>query len=123
MQNDSSQELEKLLDPAVMFGETELVWRYFFVDAQRHKLELFSRVAESLGYRVRSLLAPDLELEPTEPDEWTLQLESIHADRHARARYHELEGLANSYGLASFDGYTVSPLATATAREPSSTVR
>ena len=87
----------------------ECLWGYFFVDADRAKLEAAGRLLEAQGYRFVTIFAG--EPDPAEPDDAAtvlhLHVEKGHSVDSLIAREEQLREFAHNNGLEGYDGMDV----------------
>jgi hypothetical protein len=85
----------------------DMLWGYFFTDADQERLERAGRELESRGYRYVGILGPDED----DDDQDTLYLHVERIETHTVETLHvrntELYELAATLGLASYDGMDV----------------
>jgi hypothetical protein len=86
--------------------DTELLWGYFFTDTEPGPLRLLAGELQEMGYRF-------VDLYPTDDEgEYFLHMEKIerHSPASLNARNAELESLAASFNVATYDGMDVGPV-------------
>ncbi|MFC5462647.1 ribonuclease E inhibitor RraB [Massilia niabensis] len=90
----------------------EMLWGYFFTNAQRQPLELAARELAKSGYRVVNIYLSDKN-KPSDPDLWWLHVERIehHSVDSLHLRNNEHASFATKWGLTSYDGMDVGPVA------------
>ena len=90
----------------------DMLWGYFFADADKAILERVAPILEEMGYSVNSIFLSDTEFED-EPDLWWLHVEKIEThsvdslDKTNLAFYE----FAEKHGLDTYDGMDVGPVA------------
>ena len=90
----------------------ELLWGYFFTDADPDKLEKAAEALDQMGYDVVEIFQSEDDEDPTITD-FVLHVERIepHTPKTLFDRNNELIAFAQKHGLESFDGVDVgSPL-------------
>ena len=85
-------------------GGGPLLWGYFFTDQDAAKLRPLAKYLESTGYRL-------VEINPTDGTTFFLHVEKV--ELHTAASLHERNtsfyGLAERFGVESYDGMDVGP--------------
>ena len=88
----------------------DMLWSYFFTDAEKSTLESAAPVLEEMGYSVRSIYLSDKESED-DPDLWWLHVEKV--ETHSVDSLDKINLIfyefAETYGLDSYDGMDVGP--------------
>ena len=90
----------------------ELLWGYFFTDADPDKLEKAAEALDQMGYDVVEIFQSEDDEDPSITD-FVLHVERIepHTPKTLFDRNNELIAFAQKHGLESFDGVDVgSPL-------------
>lgn len=91
---------------------SEMLWGYFFTDADKSALERVAPILENMGYFVNAIYLSDKESED-DPDLWWLHIEKV--EIHTVDSLHETNQVfyefARKYGLDSYDGMDVGRLA------------
>jgi Regulator of ribonuclease activity B len=89
-------------------GGGPLLWGYFFTDRDAAKLRPLAKFLESTGYRL-------VDINPTDGTTFFLHVEKV--ELHTPASLHERNtsfyGLAERFGIESYDGMDVGPAETA----------
>ena len=85
-------------------GTGPLLWGYFFTDRDAAKLRPLAKYLESTGYRL-------VDINPTDGTTFFLHVEKV--ELHTAASLHERNtsfyGLAERFGVESYDGMDVGP--------------
>ena len=88
-------------------GGGPLLWGYFFTDRDAAKLRPLAKYLESTGYRL-------VDINPTDGTTFFLHVEKV--ELHTAASLHERNtsfyGLAERFGIESYDGMDVGPAET-----------
>ncbi len=89
-----------------------MLWGYFFTHNEPAKLEEAKEALISKGYTFVDIYLSDKE-EPSEPDMFWLYVERIetHSPKSLDARNDELYIFAHEFGLDSYDGMDIGPVA------------
>lgn len=89
-----------------------MLWGYFFTHSEPTKLEEAKEVLISKGYTFVDIYLSDKE-EPSEPDMFWLHVELIetHSPKSLDIRNDELYIFAHEFGLDSYDGMDIGPVA------------
>ena len=89
-----------------------MLWGYFFTHHEPVKLEEAAKELNAKGYRVVDIYLSEKE-EPTDPDLFWLHVEKIeiHSAKSLDARNNEFFIFAHEFGLDSYDGMDVGPVA------------
>jgi hypothetical protein len=93
-----------------------LLWGYYFTNDTEDGLKQVAEVLAGQGYTVVDLYESDFdeedEIEPDPDSAWWLHVEKVevHTPESLFARGEELEALAESLGVTSYDGMDVGPI-------------
>ena len=88
-----------------------MLWGYFFTDRSRTKLEALVPVLQQSGCRFVDLFEPELE-EGEEPYFFLhVEKEETHSPSSLQERNAAFYALAHRYGIDSYDGMDVGPVA------------
>lgn len=89
-----------------------MLWGYFFTHNEPTKLEKAKEALISKGYTFVDIYLSDKE-DPNEPDMFWLHVECIetHSPKTLDARNDELYIFAHEFGLDSYDGMDIGPVA------------
>ncbi|MEO1019780.1 MAG: ribonuclease E inhibitor RraB [Pseudomonadota bacterium] len=112
----SKDELQEMFDAIAENPDwdlsSEMLWGYFFTDADKSALERVAPILENMGYFVNAIYLSDKESED-DPDLWWLHIEKV--EIHTVDSLHETNQVfyefARKYGLDSYDGMDVGRLA------------
>ncbi len=88
-----------------------MLWGYFFTDPSHAKLEAAAAELEKYGCRLVAIFEPELD-EGAEPFFFLhVEREEVHSPESLHARNGEFDSFAKHWGLQSYDGMDVGPIA------------
>jgi hypothetical protein len=86
------------------------LWRYFFIDRDRQKLDAAGRLLEKVGYQYEATWEPDDEIEEEASNPifyLVVRMIEHHTVDTLMARNEQLSDFARTHGLESYDGMDV----------------
>lgn len=86
--------------------DNDMLWSYFFLDSDRVKLNLLANELSRLGYTIADLSRT------SDDSVYVLRIEKVetHSPESLFERNQQFYGLAQKYGIQSYDGMDVGPI-------------